>query len=259
MWTKDRVLSVARSPRFVVAAASAVSLASGLAAGHLLTKRTLETKFNQLLDQEVEAFKEQYRATERGKIQNEVNEEVKRELFAGVVERLGYDQTTEPDDEKEEPEEEAPPVPTRKNVFREVAKKDARDYDYIMAREDLEPGEPYIISEEEFAANEESYTQTQLTYYAGDMTLAEANDADIPDHEKDRVVGLMNLERFGVASNDPNLVYVRNDRLEQDFVIARSEGKYAVEVLGHEEQAHLEHSDNRRRARAPRKFSGHDD
>ena len=52
----------------------------------------------------------------------------------------------------------------------------------------------------------------------------------IPD--ADDAVGEMNLHRFGHGSGDNNVVYIRNDRLENDFIVLRSQGEYAKEVLG---------------------------
>ncbi len=89
--------------------------------------------------------------------------------------------------------------------------------------------------------------QVSLTYFDGDDVLVDDRDQPVPD--PDDSIGEDHLGRFGVGSKDNNIVYVRNDRLELDFEILRSNGKYAQEVLGF-----IEHSEHR----GVRKFR-HDD
>jgi hypothetical protein len=62
------------------------------------------------------------------------------------------------------------------------------------------------------------------------------------------LVGDDNL-RFGYGSNDSNMVYVRNPRIEMDMEIVRSQGTYTKEVLGFDDEAELKHSGRRRRFR----------
>lgn len=120
---------------------------------------------------------------------------------------------------------------------------------------DRSPDHPYVISQEEFLQAEADYRQTSITYYAGDGALADENDQEIPII--DPIVGEDNLERFGHGSGDTRVVYIRNEKLETDFEVVMSDGKYAHEVLG------LEHSDGgfrgRRLSNQPRKFKDRDD
>lgn len=96
--------------------------------------------------------------------------------------------------------------------------------------EDRASGDPYIISVSEFMDNDPQYQQNAISYYKGDGVLADERDQPIPD--KNAIVGERNLQRFGEGSGDPNIVFVRNDRLEVDFEIALSLGTYSEEVLG---------------------------
>ncbi|UVK59344.1 membrane protein [Gordonia phage Pherobrine] len=91
-------------------------------------------------------------------------------------------------------------------------------------------GRPYIISVSEFMDNDTEYNQNTLSYYEGDNVLTD--EADQPISNVEGIVGMKNLELFGDGSGDPNIVFVRNDKMQVDFEIARSFGTYAEEVLG---------------------------
>lgn len=112
------------------------------------------------------------------------------------------------------------------------------------------PDLPYVITKDEFDENEPEYEQQSLTYYEGDDVLCDAGDKAIDI--SDKVVGDSNLLRFGHGSGDPEIVYVRNNRLEVDFEVVHHEGTYAKEVLDYDSGESLTHSArnmNRRRQR----------
>lgn len=95
---------------------------------------------------------------------------------------------------------------------------------------------PVIISQEEFMENDSGYIQGQLTYYKLDKILTDERESTIDD--KAATVGLNNLEMFGDSkslSSDPNVIHVRNPRLQMEFEICLSENSYSREVLGMEE------------------------
>src|SRR5690606_9493676 len=91
------------------------------------------------------------------------------------------------------------------------------NWDEELERRENEPDKPYVITLEEYMAGEKNYTQTALTYFDGDDVLADERDSIIEDIEA--TVGRENMLRFGHASNDRNLVYIRNDRIELDFEV----------------------------------------
>ena len=94
---------------------------------------------------------------------------------------------------------------------------------------DPEAKAPYIISADEFLNTEVGYEQFTLTYFQGDETLVDQADTIVESVEK--TVGVANLSKFGHLSEDENIVYIRNERLNWDFEVVRSMGKYSVEVL----------------------------
>lgn len=109
---------------------------------------------------------------------------------------------------------------------------------------------PYIISHDEFFAADLEYENVSLTYFETDDTLVDERDQPIDN--TDEMVGDDHLVRFGHGSKDRKVVYVRNDRLNIDFEITKSNGSYLEDVLGLEapESSSLKHSDQRDRRRA---------
>lgn len=85
-----------------------------------------------------------------------------------------------------------------------------------------------IISRDIFMENGSEWEQETLTYFADDGVLNVAGDF-VEDHEKMIGVG---RPRFGEMSEDANVVYVRNKRLEKEFEIIADPGN-ASEFLAH--------------------------
>lgn len=109
------------------------------------------------------------------------------------------------------------------------------------------PERPYIISNQEWFLNETNYSQITLTYYADDDILAD--DANRQVNDINDVVGATNLHRFGVQSESPDLVYVRNERLQADYEITKDERAFAVVVHGIDPDEYAERDTPRRMRR----------
>ena len=90
---------------------------------------------------------------------------------------------------------------------------------------------PYVLSAAEFRDDEKDYSQLTLTYYEGDRTLSDEDDEIVPNHSM--VIGPL---LFGHGSGDPNVYYVRNDRLKAEYEVLRHPGKYEVELAGLQEE-----------------------
>ena len=89
----------------------------------------------------------------------------------------------------------------------------------------------YIIHQDEFTTNETEYSQTTLTYYAGDDVLADEDDTVLNNREN--LIGDPEyLTRFGHGTDDFNVLYIRNVQLELEYEICRSPKSYEEEVLG---------------------------
>ena len=106
------------------------------------------------------------------------------------------------------------------------------DWDAELAKRN--PERPYILHYEEFMQNEPGFTQTTITYFAGDNILCD--EEDVPIYKIEETVGVL---VFGHGSNDRNVVYVRNEKLRMDWEILFSASSYESEVLGIDAQNEL--------------------
>ncbi|MET0786957.1 MAG: hypothetical protein ABWY25_09640 [Paenisporosarcina sp.] len=111
------------------------------------------------------------------------------------------------------------------------------DYDVEVPKRTKEA--PYIIHRDEFFNHEaDYYSQTTLTYYAGDNILCDELDVPIPN--ADKLVGKL---EFGKGSEDRSIVYIRNDHLEAEYEVILDHGYFQVEVLGVQMEEDLNQKD----------------
>lgn len=129
---------------------------------------------------------------------------------------------------------ETKPEPLHVNVF----ENNVDDWDHEAELSTRTDQEPYIIHQDEYFADDVGFHQSTITYYEGDDILVDEQDVPIYNHTS--VVGEL---RFGHGSKDPNVLYVRNERLKGEYEILRSKGHYAVEVLGHQIEQEYEEGD----------------
>jgi len=130
------------------------------------------------------------------------------------------------------------------NVFIEGRPINPFEWDQEVELSKRDTESPYVISFEEFNENSTDWEQNNLVYYEGDDVLADERDNPIPEIEA--TIGYDNLNRFGHGSQDPNVVYIRNERTEALFEVIRNEGKFADQVVG------FRHSDSPRKRRGRR-------
>lgn len=142
-----------------------------------------------------------------------------------VIENDGVTIEPEPDDEEEVQDV------VKRNIWTDLS-DDKRI-------EDQDKSKPYVITEAEWSTNEEDHDHINLTYYAGDNVLCD--DADGVIEHVEQIVGVENLTLFGVGSDDPNIVFIRNEKLSSDYEIVRREDKFSVTVLSFDDNQ-LQHS-----------------
>ncbi len=135
-----------------------------------------------------------------------------------------------------------------RNVFADAIPAENNNFDYEEELKTRSETAPYVLSHDEFYQGVKDYQQNTLTYFEGDDVLTD--DRDQPINETEMTVGDVNFQRFGHGSNDNNIVYIRNDRLEIDFEVIRSQGKYVQEILGFMEHSHRPGSGKVRRFRS---------
>lgn len=175
--------------------------------GAVTTYICLKDKLEAEKDEEIQAVRDYYSTTaeEDKKLQNDISE------YEEIIESLDYStfgrRHAEPDSSPEE------------SI---VAIKE----DDILKREITEEFE--ILTEDRFG-DLEGYGSETLTYYAIDDVLTHENDEQIPN--SDELIGDA-LHHFGENSNDPEVVYIRNHRIEMDFEIIFEDRSYHEYVGG---------------------------
>lgn len=133
-----------------------------------------------------------------------------------------------------------------KVVITETLRERNAPWSYAQEIKKRSPSEPYIIHQDEFFSDEKGYTQSSFTYYAGDNIMNDEDDTPVYNHE-----GVVGSLIFGHGSDDPNVVYVRNEKLKAEYEISFDPGLYSVEVLGltiedNERAKDIQHSKNRK-------------
>ena len=169
--------------------------AAGASIGSFVTWKLLKTKYDQLIQEEIESVKE------------------------------AFSKAATDAEEKSEPE-----MLTEQEEFKETHK----EYCEIVAESGYTNGEkggselmegikPYVIPPEDYGEIED-YEQVTFNYYADGVLAMEYVDKDgnlaydvIDDVENS--VGKDSLTRFG--EYEPDSVHVRNDRLECDYEILK--------------------------------------
>lgn len=245
-----------RRDYIVLAGVSAASLTVGGAVGYAVANRTLKTKYDQLAHEEIVEAKRYY-ATLHKKDGFETAEMAAAALLpptvsievAAVAPVLKDNRIVAYDQILTKAEYGTSSSKESHNVFaaRDEGLEEPSDIVLDDEQENRQSGEPYVITVDEWGDGEFDWPQQNLAYFEGDDVLVDEKD-DVVD-DADKLVGIVNLTRFGHGSNDSNVVYIRNPQLEMEFEITRNWGEYAKQVLGF-----MEHSAKPR----PRRFRGDD-
>lgn len=214
---------------------SVSSLLIGAGIGYIVAERRLSVQFEERLKAETEHMKEFYEtvkqpyATPEEAVkelippQEKVDPRVKQQKVAyhKIVKNEGYEPSEEEIAEAQAKEDE-------KLALVEMAEERQNIFD-----SNRDPEQPYLISQDEFLENEPGFIQTTLTYFEKDNVLADEKDDIIDDVAGS--VGKEFKDTFG-HKDHPNEVYVRNEKLQMDFEITRSERSFTEDVLGETEQ-----------------------
>lgn len=132
--------------------------------------------------------------------------------------------------------DEKPPISI---VYRQLASKyrgetndDAAEEDKTETDAEMKEGEdmsnisvPYLISGTEFEDNEMDYEQKSYMLFADGILVDEFGDM-VDDDDIDDIVGKDNLHHFGDDPEDPDTIYVRNDKYRTDFEVCQSLENY---------------------------------
>lgn len=273
------------APAVLVGSSSAIACALGALTAHILTKNALKAKYEALVEAEVQTAKAYFSmrhktgayadpvklAEERlGKDEVETEYVEKVQQYKGReehIQKAEVKHTSKPRPEEDmeafeqrlidEAKQEVDGVKQKLGIFEEEDEPDEEEEVITMnvfsenessasSAGGRDTSRPFILSAREFEEGELDYSQNTLTYYEGDDVLTDERDQ--PIHHLQKIVGAENL-KFGEMSDDPNIVYIRNNELEVDFEVCRSKGTFTEEVLGFTEPS------NKPR---PRKFREYD-
>jgi hypothetical protein len=266
---KANLNGTTKTQQYVILGVTAVvAAAAGGAIGYRIAKKRLKLHYVEVSNREIEAARQYYAARSKrdefadptklaekaAKAEKEVeeNEFSETDIYVEKVDKLAYKVEAPKKFERDlhgrkvvdgvvveeaEPDEDDEPPPTKKGVvIKNVFTRSEDEWDYEVEVPRRTPDAPYIIHMDEFGEDDRDFTHATLTYYEEDDVLID--DREQPVEDSEATVGDKNLLRFGHGSTDPNILYVRNERLEMDFEIALHKGSYVKEVLGF-----IEHSD----------------
>ena len=212
-----------------------IGLISGGIAGGLYINRRLRLKYEQIAEEEIEEMREHFRkrlvAKEDKPDLNELSKVVEREGYAKpnvpiIKEREDGVEVGGKEAKEDEVVAEAKEVEEMETSETEVDADE--NWDYEEETRLRRPDRPYVIHIDE--QHEREYTESTLTYYAGDDVLCDERDNVIEDPEQ--VVGVANLEKFGHGSGDKNIVYIRNDLLAVEMEVVKNDANFAEVVHG---------------------------
>lgn len=245
-----------------------VGLGIGGALGYFLTRHRLETKYNQIAEDEINEMRQHYRdktvALENTVSKPQLDDVVRDQGYStteppmavtapeSMVSQEDIDEIEEDDEEGEIPEDEQELIDETleehdirmesRNVFENANVDD--DWDYHKELAGRSPIRPYVVHIDE--KDEYEYDSVTYSYYEADDVLCNERNEVVDPTLRDALVGEANLEKFGHGSRDPHIVYVRNDKLEMLIEITLSHNKFAEEVHGFQ---HSDIPDRRNRKR----------
>lgn len=220
--------------RILIGAAGAMV---GAGIGSLVTWRLLKKHYADFAQEEINAVKAHYSKIFKDGPDEDITNIVAK--YKDKVDDLGYvtsesDNSDDVEDESEESSEEED-----EDSFDDDSEPEVNNI-WRFAKDHPHPeDEAYVITFEQFNDEHDDYDKGDLTYYEADDILVDSQESPIDDVEG--LIGPDALTRFGDASRDKNIVYVRNDRISMDFEISKDSRSY-VEMLGiHEPKKHKVH------------------
>lgn len=197
----------------------------GLGIGYKIAEKRLTAEFEERLDKETNLLRRMHKPeyTTPQEMVEHLHGDEADEAIRSLVEYAG---------EKREP---VAYDKIRTSQIQVV--KDTADDEQVATRRVFEPsddrGEIYVLTGDEYEADEAGYQHVTWTYYAADGVVTDVHEDRIEDYAK--LIGTDFAQQFGAKNDDQNTVHVRNEVIMIDYEIIRSEGSYRQEVLGEEE------------------------
>jgi hypothetical protein len=242
-------VEVIKHDPLIIAGAALIGLSTGALIGYRLAKRYLEPKYAALAEEEIQQARILYaHRTKDGDSPSVVVNKLIPDEYPDAQQAMAKYQGKDvhltvvedgvivsarlPEDlELKEPLK----APEARNVFEEaepVIKYEGWDYESELARRT--DANPFIVTQDEFFENDDNLEVIQCTYYEGDDVLEDGSGGIIGDIAG--TVGRDNLKKFGHGSGEEHVVYIFNKKAGLAFEVSRHEGRYAVEVLGFDDE-----------------------
>lgn len=226
---------------------AAVFLTAGALIGasttYLVVKERLKTKYETYAEEEIESVRLMYKKKVGEYVEAQEEEDAEREAREAFHEQMQNYNTQSDDDDIVEEEyvhvkkkkrshhtnttsmvedpEEAPESHLEATLIGDL---NGVVMDLDLSQEERSEDFPYVIAAEEYFSGDSGNDLISISYFEDGNTLVDERQ-EILDIED--TIGTANLLRFGHGSDDPNIVYIRNERDGSDFEVAKCEGTYA--------------------------------
>lgn len=185
--------------------------AAGAAIGSVVTWKVVKTKYDQIMQEEIDSIKETFADIYSDSQDEESADEEQSDTSES---QISWDEL-EDLDEEEEPEEDLNEYESLVKKYYTNEKGGAEDMI------DNKPKAPYVISPYDFGELDD-YSLFELTYYADG--ILEDEDYNIVNDVED-LLGPKALTTFGEYEEDA--VFVRNEELRADFQILKEYRTYS--------------------------------
>jgi len=201
-----------------------VTFAMGATIGALVTNHLLKTKYEELVQEEIDSVKESLGMNFK-KAVDENYEKIHEQNAKDRVEHVKLAEVyTNPNRVRYNSISEEVDYETSDEAYGD---KSVNPIKYNMTK-------PYIIDINDFMDTHPHYDKITLQYYVEDDTLSDEREEIIADPIA--IVGEGTLLNFGGArlDSDPDVLYVRNENIISDFEVICIPASYSETILGME-------------------------
>lgn len=110
---------------------------------------------------------------------------------------------------------------------------DEEDTDEVVEEmPEVKFSKPEIMTRMEFENEKKHYDTKTLIYYTFDDTVCDPDDGDSVVVTPEDLIGEDALVCFGMGSQDPNIVYICNDKTSTKYEIVKLDASYSESILG---------------------------
>jgi hypothetical protein len=182
---------------------------TGAAVGSMVTWKIAKTRYERMIQEEVDAFKEDYVRCMRGDSGDDIPDD---------------DEGTEEDEEEDSENPDAVEYHGLAHMYDQSGDEAENDEEGAGNEEVPYINGPYVIQPEDFGDGNYDHSMYSLAYYSDGVL---SNDW-LEQLDIDETIGEESLKHFGDHVED--VVHVRNERLNADYEVVRDPRTYAEMV-----------------------------